>query len=79
MCVLLIITLDHSKNQYRHSVVSEESLFFHSFLKKRSFGLQPQDDGESESMLTITLYVILSKAKNLILLINFSPDVFLKL
>jgi len=32
----------------------------------RFFGLQPQDDGESESMLTITLFVILSEAKNLL-------------
>jgi len=41
--------------------------------KRRSFGLQPQDDKVSESMLTIALFVILSEAKNLMLLLNFSP------
>jgi hypothetical protein len=31
--------------------------------------------GKVENMLTITLLVIMSEAKNLILLLNFSPDV----
>jgi hypothetical protein len=43
----------------------------------RFFGLHSQDDRESESMLIITLFVILSEAKNLMLLLNFSPDVLI--
>jgi hypothetical protein len=56
--------------------LGEKLAVFIEFKKKRSFGLRPQDDKESESMLTIILFVILSEAKNLMLLMNFSPDVF---
>jgi len=41
--------------------------------------LRPQDDREDERMLTITLFVILSEAKNLMFLLNFSPDVYIKI
>jgi hypothetical protein len=40
--------------------VSEESHFFSSNQKRDPSALRPQDDKESESMLTITLFVILS-------------------
>jgi hypothetical protein len=54
----------------------EKLAVFIKFKKGDPSDLRPQDDREDERMLTITLFVILSEAKNLMFLLNFSPDVF---
>jgi len=57
------------------NTLGEKLAVFIEFKKRDPSDLRPQDDRESEGMLTIALFVILSEAKNLILLLNFSPDV----